>query len=254
MNPKGKGKLSKRDGDKLGVPVFPLEWKGEKGTLMGFKEEGYLPSALANFLALLGWSPGTEEEVFSMDSLIQNFDLKKVNSSGAKFDVEKLNWFNHKYLQSEKDEKIADYLVGARYELKKTNKEDVTRAVGLTKERARTLNELWSLCDYLFKAPSYYNEKALRKISTSLTVDILSDLSKKLESVSSFKETEISSTVKSWINESGKSFGSVMQPARLALVGELKGVDLYVIFEFLGKQESISRLNSLINKIEASAE
>ena len=254
LNPKGKGKLSKRDGDKLGVPVFPLEWKGEKGTLMGFKEEGYLPSALANFLALLGWSPGTEEEVFSMDSLIQNFDLKKVNSSGAKFDVEKLNWFNHKYLQSEKDEKIADYLVGARYELKKTNKEDVTRAVGLTKERARTLNELWSLCDYLFKAPSYYNEKALRKISTSLTVDILSDLSKKLESVSSFKETEISSTVKSWINESGKSFGSVMQPARLALVGELKGVDLYVIFEFLGKQESISRLSSLINKIEASAE
>ena len=254
LNPKGKGKLSKRDGDKLGVPVFPLEWKGEKGTLMGFKEEGYLPSALANFLALLGWNTGTEEEVFSMDSLIQNFDLKKVNSSGAKFDVEKLNWFNHKYLQSEKDEKIADYLVGARYELKKTNKEDVTRAVGLTKERARTLNELWSLCDYLFKAPSYYNEKALRKISTSLTVDILSDLSKKLESVSSFKETEISSTVKSWINESGKSFGSVMQPARLALVGELKGVDLYVIFEFLGKQESISRLNSLINKIEASAE
>ena len=254
LNPKGKGKLSKRDGDKLGVPVFPLEWKGEKGTLMGFKEEGYLPSALANFLALLGWSPGTEEEVFSMDNLIQNFDLKKVNSSGAKFDVEKLNWFNHKYLQSEKDEKIADYLVGARYELKKTNKEDVIRAVGLTKERARTLNELWSLCGYLFKAPSCYNEKALRKISTSLTIDILSDLSKKLESVSSFKETEISLTVKSWISESGKSFGSVMQPARLALVGELKGVDLYVIFEFLGKQESISRLNSLINKIEASAE
>ena len=254
LNPKGKGKLSKRDGDKLGVPVFPLEWKGEKGTLMGFKEEGYLPSALANFLALLGWSPGTEEEVFSMDSLIQNYDLKKVNSSGAKFDVEKLNWFNHKYLQSEKDEKIADHLVSTRYELKKTNKKDVIRAVGLTKERARTLNELWSLCGYLFKAPSYYNEKALRKISTSLTIDILSALSKKLESVNSFKETEISSTVKSWISESGKSFGSVMQPARLALVGELKGVDLYVIFEFLGKQESISRLNSLINKIEASAE
>ena len=254
LNPKGKGKLSKRDGDKLGVPVFPLEWKGEKGTLMGFKEEGYLPSALANFLALLGWSPRTEEEVFSMDSLIQNFDLKKVNSSGAKFDVEKLNWFNHKYLQSEKDEKIADHLVGARYELKKTNKEDVIRAVGLTKERARTLNELWSLCDYLFKAPSHYNEKALKKISTSSTIDILSGLSKKLESVSSFKEAEISSTVKSWINESGKIFGSVMQPARLALVGELKGVDLYVIFEFLGKQESISRLNSLIKKIEASSE
>jgi len=254
LNPKGKGKLSKRDGDKLGVPVFPLQWSGEKGDLLGFKEEGYLPEALTNFLALLGWNPGTEKEVFSMDDLVKSFDISKVNSSGAKFDVEKLKWFNHKYLQSEKDEKIADYLVDARYELKETNKEDVTRAVGLTKERARTLNELWSLCDYLFKAPSHYNEKALKKISTSSTIDILNELSKKLDSVSSFKEAEISSSVKSWINESGKSFGSVMQPTRLALVGELKGVDLYIIFEVLGKHESISRIRSLINKIEASAE
>ena len=225
LKPNGKGKLSKRDGDKLGVPVFPLEWKGEKGTLMGFKEEGYLPEALINFLALLGWNPGNEEEMFSMNELIQNFDLKRVNSSGAKFDVEKLKWFNHKYLQEEKDDKIADHLMGARQELKAVNKEVVVRAVRLTKERASTLNELWSLCGYLFTPPMNYNEKTLKKISTALTVDVLAELSKKLDSVKSFKEIEISTTVKAWINESERGFGSVMQPARLALVGELKGVD-----------------------------
>ena len=252
LNPTGRGKLSKRDGEKLGVPVFPLQWKGEKSTLMGFKEEGYLPEALTNFLALLGWNPGGEEEVFSMDKLVQNFELRKVNSSGAKFDVEKLKWFNHKYLQLEKNEKIADHLIGAHQELKTTNKEEVIKAVRLTKERANTLTELWSLCGYLFTPPRCYNEKTLKKISTSLTVDVLGELSKNLESVKSFKETEISTTIKTWITESGRGFGSVMQPARLALVGELKGVDLYVIFEFLGKEESISRLSSLIDNIKAS--
>jgi glutamyl-tRNA synthetase len=254
LNPTGKGKLSKRDGEKLGVPVFPLGWKGEKGTLMGFKEEGYLPEALINFLALLGWNPGNEEEMFSMNELIQNFDLKRVNSSGAKFDVEKLKWFNHKYLQEEKDDKIADHLMGARQELKAVNKEVVVRAVRLTKERASTLNELWSLCGYLFTPPMNYNEKTLKKISTALTVDVLAELSKKLDSVKPFKEIEISTTVKAWINESERGFGSVMQPARLALVGELKGVDLYVIFEFLGKEESMSRLGLLIDKIKDSAQ
>ena len=254
LNPTGKGKLSKRDGEKLGVPVFPLGWKGEKGTLMGFKEEGYLPEALTNFLALLGWNPGNEEEMFSMNELIQNFDLKRVNSSGAKFDVEKLKWFNHKYLQEEKDDKIADHLMGARQELKAVNKEVVVRAVRLTKERASTLNELWSLCGYLFAPPMNYNEKTLKKISTALTVDVLAELSKKLDSVKSFNEIEISTTVKAWINESERGFGSVMQPARLALVGELKGVDLYVIFEFLGKEESMSRLGLLIDKIKDSAQ
>ena len=254
LNPTGKGKLSKRDGEKLGVPVFPLQWKGEKASLMGFKEEGYLPEALINFLALLGWNPGNEEEVFSMNELIQSFNMKKVNSSGAKFDVEKLKWFNHKYLQVEKDEKIADHLMGARQELKTVNKEIVIRAVRLTKERANTLNEIWSLCGYLFTPPINYNEKTLKKISTALTVDILDELSKKLGSVKSFKEIEISTTVKAWINESKRGFGSVMQPARLALVGELKGVDLYVIFEFLGKEESMSRLGLLIDKIKTSVQ
>ena len=252
LNPTGKGKLSKRDGESLGVPVFPLQWKGEKSTLMGFKEEGYLPEALTNFLALLGWNPGGEEEVFSMDKLVQNFELSKVNSSGAKFDVEKLKWFNHKYLQFEKNEKIADHLIGAHQELKTTNKEMVIKAVRLTKERANTLNELWSLCSYLFTPPRCYNEKTLKKVSTSLTVAVLVELSKNLESVKTFKETEISTAIKTWTTESGRGFGSVMQPARLALVGELKGIDLYVIFEFLGKEESISRLSSLIDNIKAS--
>jgi glutamyl-tRNA synthetase len=187
-----------------------------------------------------------------MNELIQSFNLKKVNSSGAKFDVEKLKWFNHKYLQEEKDEKIADQLMGARQELKTVNKEVVVRAVRLTKERANTLNEIWSLCGYLFTQPINYNEKTLKKISTALTVDILGELSKKLESIKTFKETEISTSVKAWINKSERGFGSVMQPARLALVGELKGLDLYLIFGFLGKKESMLRLNLLIEKIKAS--
>ena len=252
LNPTGKGKLSKRDGEKLGVPVFPLQWKGEKNNLRGFKEEGYFPDALTNFLALLGWNPGNEKEVFSMEELIQCFDLKKVNSSGAKFDVEKLKWFNHKYLQQKKEEKIADHLIGTRQELKTVIRRDVITAVRLTKERASTLNELWSLCGYLFISPKNYNEKTLKKISTSLTVGVLGELSKSLESVNNFKELDISTTVKAWINKSDRSFGSVMQPARLALVGELKGVDLYVIFEFLGKEESLSRINSLKSVIKAS--
>ena len=187
LNPTGKGKLSKRDGEKLGVPVFPLQWKREKNNLRGFKEEGYFPDALTNFLALLGWNPGNEKEFFSMEELIQCFDLKKVNSSGAKFDVEKLKWFNHKYLQQKKEEKIADHLIGIRQELKTVIQRDVITAVRLTKERASTLNELWSLCGYLFISPKKYNEKTLKKISTSLTVDVLGELSKSL----SFSEIEL---------------------------------------------------------------
>ena len=252
LNPKGKGKLSKRDGDKLGVPVFPLLWNGEKGDLLGFREEGYLPGALTNFLALLGWNPGTEKEIFSMNDLVKNFDINKVNSSGAKFDIEKLKWFNHKYLQLERNEKIADHLICSYQELKTMKKESVISAVELTKERANTLNELWSLCSYLFIAPDNYNEKTLKKVSKDGTIETLNELSKKIEAINTFKENEISKLIKSWINESGKGFGNVMQPARLALVGELKGIDLYVIFEFLGKEESLSRLSALSKKIKTS--
>ena len=252
LNPKGKGKLSKRDGDKLGVPVFPLLWNGEKGDLLGFREEGYLPGALTNFLALLGWNPGSEKEIFSMNDLVKNFDINKVNSSGAKFDVEKLKWFNHKYLQLERNEKIAGHLIGSYQELKTMKKESVVSAVELTKERANTLNELWSLCSYLFIAPVNYNEKTLKKVSKDGTIETLSELSKKLDLINTFKEDEISKFIKTWITESGKGFGNVMQPARLALVGELKGIDLYVIFEFLGKEESLSRLSALSKKIKTS--
>ena len=232
--------------------MFPLLWNGEKGDLLGFREEGYLPGALTNFLALLGWNPGTEKEIFSMNDLVKNFDINKVNSSGAKFDVEKLKWFNHKYLQLERNEKIADHLICSYQELKTMKKESVISAVELTKERANTLNELWSLCSYLFIAPINYNEKTLKKVSKDGTIETLNELSKKIEAINTFKENEISKLIKSWINESGKGFGNVMQPARLALVGELKGIDLYVIFEFLGKEESLSRLRSLAEEIKTS--
>ena len=252
LNPNGKGKLSKRDGDKLGVPVFPLEWKGEKTTVKGFREEGYLPEALTNFMAFLGWSPGNEEEVFSLERLISVFDLEKVNSSGAKFDVEKLKWFNHKYLQLKENNSIAEYLIERTAELKNIEPLVVEKAVELTKERANTLTEVWPLCSYLFVRPNEYNEKSLKKISSTLTIKILEELCAEINEIEPFKESSLSESVKVWINKNEYNFGSVMQPARLALVGELKGVDLFIMIEFIGREETVNRFKELAEKIKRS--
>ena len=252
LNPNGKGKLSKRDGDKLGVPVFPLEWKSEKTTVKGFREEGYLPEALTNFMAFLGWSPGNEEEVFSLERLISVFDLEKVNSSGAKFDVEKLKWFNHKYLQLKENNSIAEYLIERTAELKNTEPLVVEKAVELTKERANTLTEVWPLCSYLFVRPNEYNEKSLKKISSTLTIKILEELCAEINEIEPFKESSLSESVKVWINKNEYNFGSVMQPARLALVGELKGVDLFIMIEFIGREETVNRFKELAEKIKRS--
>ena len=250
LNPNGKGKLSKRDGDKLGVPVFPLEWNGEKTTAKGFREEGYLPEALTNFMAFLGWSPGNEEEVFSLERLISVFDLEKVNSSGAKFDVEKLKWFNHKYLQLKENNSIAEYLIERTAELKNIEPLVVEKAVALTKERANTLTEIWPLCSYLFVRPNEYNEKSLKKISSTLTIKILEELCAEINEIEPFKESSLSESVKVWINKNEYNFGSVMQPARLALVGELKGVDLFIMIEFIGREETVNRFKELAEKIK----
>ena len=252
LNPNGKGKLSKRDGDKLGVPVFPLEWKNEKTTVKGFREEGYLPEALTNFMAFLGWSPGNEEEVFSLERLISVFDLEKVNSSGAKFDVEKLKWFNHKYLQLKENNSIAEYLIERTAELKNIEPLVVEKAVELTKERANTLTEVWPLCSYLFVRPNEYNEKSLKKISSTLTIKILEELCAEINEIEPFKESSLSESVKVWINKNEYNFGSVMQPARLALVGELKGVDLFIMIEFIGREETVNRFKELAEKIKRS--
>ena len=252
LNPNGKGKLSKRDGEKLGVPVFPLEWKSEKTTVKGFREEGYLPEALTNFMAFLGWSPGNEEEVFSLERLISVFDLEKVNSSGAKFDVEKLKWFNHKYLQLKENNSIAEYLIEKTAELKNTEPLVVEKAVELTKERANTLTEVWPLCSYLFVRPNEYNEKSLKKISSTLTIKILEELCAEINEIEPFKESSLSESVKVWINKNEYNFGSVMQPARLALVGELKGVDLFIMIEFIGREEAVNRFKELAEKIKRS--
>ena len=250
LNPNGKGKLSKRDGDKLGVPVFPLEWTSEKTSSKGFREEGYLPEALINFMAFLGWNPGDEEEVFSLERLISVFDLEKVNSSGAKFDVEKLNWFNHKYLQLKENNSIAEYLIEKTAELKNVEPGLVSKAVGLTKERANTLKEVWPLCSYLFMRPKEYNEKVFNKISCDLTLKIIKELCGEINKTEVFTKENLSESIKRWINEKEYGFGSVMQPARLALVGELKGIDLFLMIEFLGKEESLARLKVLTKNIK----
>ena len=219
--------------------------------LKGFREEGYLPEALVNFMAFLGWNPGNEEEVFSLESLVSNFNLEKVNSSGAKFDVEKLKWFNHKYLQLKDNVSIAEHVIKKNKELKSVKVETVAKAVGLTKERANTLTEVWPLCSYLFVRPKGYSEKVYNKISSELTLKIIEELCSQIKKVKSFKAGTLSEVIKKWIDEEEYSFGSVMQPARLALVGELKGIDLFLMMEFLGKEESVARLVVLSKNIKS---
>ena len=164
LKPIGNGKLSKRDGDKMGFPVFPLEWKTEESTSMGYRENGFFPEAVVNFLALLGWNDGTEQEIFSLEELVQKFDLNRVNKSGAKFDPEKNKWFNHQYLLGKSDKALA---ISFTKDLEKrgiSTSLDLEKIVSLNKERANFVNDLWELTDYFFVAPTAYDEKALKEL------------------------------------------------------------------------------------------
>ena len=164
LKPIGNGKLSKRDGDKMGFPVFPLEWKTEEGTSMGYRENGFFPEAVINFLALLGWNDGTEQEIFTLEELIQKFDLARVNKSGAKFDPEKNKWFNHQYLLGKSDKALATSFGKDLVKLGVTTSLDLERIVSLNKERANFVNDLWELTDYFFVAPTSYDEKGIEKL------------------------------------------------------------------------------------------
>ena len=163
LKPTGKGKLSKRDGDKLGFPVFPLEWKDENTIAQGYKESGYLSDAVVNFLAFLGWNPGTEQELFSLEELIQSFDINQVNKSGARFDPEKIKWYNHHYIQQATNAELTEKLIAEKSELAALDAGYIELVVGLIKERAQLVPELWQLGEYFFKAPNSYDEKSLKK-------------------------------------------------------------------------------------------
>ena len=251
LKPVGNGKLSKRDGDKLGFPVFPLDWKSETGeTSMGYREQGFFPEAVVNFLALLGWNDGTEKELFTLEELIESFDLARVNKSGAKFDPEKNKWFNHQYLAKKENGELAVYLQSVLNEKGITaNNAVVEKVAGLVKDRANLTTDLYALADFFFVAPEKYDEKASKNWKED-TSGLMLQVISVIEDVKIFEAKEIESTIKNWIQENELGMGKIMQPLRIALVGEMKGPDLFEIISVLGKAETTKRLNAAINNFK----
>ncbi len=251
MKPTGKGKLSKRDGEQGGFPVFPLSWNES----IGYKEAGYFPDALINFLALLGWNPGTEQELFSLNELVLNFSLDRVNKSGARFDPEKAKWYNHQYLQQKTDTFLAESLLQyiennvKLFSVRALDVDYLTKVVGLIKERASFVSDLWELGSYFFQAPEKYNEKAVKKQWKEDTPEILSQVVDTLEKMSAFESNVIERAVKDRIGQAELSFGKVMAPLRLVIVGDLKGPHLFDIMALLGKEESVARINFAIKTL-----
>ena len=251
LKPVGNGKLSKRDGDKLGFPVFPLDWKSETGeTSMGYREQGFFPEAVVNFLALLGWNDGTEKELFTLEELIESFDLARVNKSGAKFDPEKNKWFNHQFLIKKENSELAVYLQSVLNEKGITADNSVVEKVaGLVKDRANLTTDLYTLGDFFFIAPEKYDEKASKNWKED-TSGLMQQVISVIENVKIFEAKEIESTIKNWIQENELGMGKIMQPLRIAMVGEMKGPDLFEIIAVLGKDETIQRLHNAIDNFK----
>jgi glutamyl-tRNA synthetase len=248
LKPVGNGKLSKRDGDKLGFPVFPLAWKTSEGTSMGYREQGFFPEAVINFLALLGWNDGTDKELFSLEELIEAFDLNRIHKAGAKFDPEKNKWFNHQYLIGKSDKAIA---ISFSKDLEERGIEtslDLERVVALVKERANFVNELWDLSDYFFEAPTSYDEKASKNWKEE-TPALMEKVIVELNKMENFTSQNIETLLKEWMTTNEIGMGKVMQPLRLSLVGALKGPHLFDIIEMIGKEESIKRIEKAIQTL-----
>ena len=252
LKPVGKGKLSKRDGDKLGFPVFPLEYKNEQtgDVSRGYKEDGYFADAFINMLALLGWNPGTEQELFSLEELVQSFDLKRVSKSGAKFSPEKTNWFNQQYLQTKSSKELTKLFLPLLLE-KGVSKDEkyIEKVVSLIKERAVFVSDFWSLSDFFFQIPASYDEKAVKKAVKDDTKKVLESVVGLIKTVDDFTTENIQNTIKNWIVTNEIGFGKVMMPLRLSLVGALQGPDVFEIIEMIGKEESILRIEKAIENM-----
>jgi glutamyl-tRNA synthetase len=251
LKPTGKGKLSKRDGDKLGFPVFPLTWKDPQtnDVSKGYRESGYFPESLINFLAFLGWNPGTEQEVFSLEELINAFELEHVHKSGARFDPDKTLWYNHHYMQNQNNEALAEDYKNLRPELNGVDVNYISLVIGLIKERATFITDFWQLSHYFFIAPKNYDEKASKKALKEDTGVVLEQLIELITSVDDFTVEGLQEKIKTWINENAIGFGKVMMPLRLALVGDLQGPDVFEIMFLIGKNEALNRIDTLLKTI-----
>ena len=249
LKPIGNGKLSKRDGDKMGFPVFPLEWKTEEGISSGYRETGYFPEAVINFLALLGWNDGTDQEIFSLDELVEKFDLNRVHKAGAKFDPDKNKWFNHHYLQKQSDEELAESFSSILKEKGiSVENNKLIEIVSSIKERANFVSDFWELSDYFFEAPTSYDEKASKNWKEE-TPALMKQVIAVLESIDDFTSLNIEMILKDWMTTNEIGVGKVMQPLRLSLVGALKGPHLFDIIELIGKEETVKRILKTIEKI-----
>ncbi len=250
LKPEGGGKLSKRDGDRLGFPVFPLEWHDPKigDVSSGYRESGYLPEAVVNFLALLGWNPGNDQEMMTMDELIKLFDLGHCSKSGAKFDYEKGKWFNHQYIQKRSNKEIAEMFIPVLegHGIKNPDFAYVEKIVGLMKERVNFVSELWEQAYYFFIAPTEYDEKTCKKRWKEESSAQLSELAEVLGTCEPFDTEGTEETVKSWIESKGYSIGNIMNAVRLALVGQGTGPHIFHITEAIGKEEAIKRIKKAI--------
>lgn len=266
LKPTGKGKLSKRDGDKMGFPVFPLEWNNNGDVSRGYREDGYFPEAVVNMLALLGWNQGdgTEKEIYSLEELIEAFSLEHVSKAGAKFNPDKTKWFNQQYLQLKSNDELANMfsthilamssnpiLIESINKTSKRldDKNYIKKVISLIKERATFVSDLLRLGNFFFIAPTSYDEKATKKAWKEDTPALMTELISVLEPIDNFSSDDIENTVKNWINSKEIGFGKVMQPLRLSLVGAMQGPHLYDIMELIEKEETIERIKRAIDKI-----
>ncbi len=252
LKPDGKGKLSKRDGDRMGFPVFPLYWPyGE--TARGYREEGYIPEAFINMLALLGWNPGTEQELFTREELIQAFSLERVGKSGSRFDPEKAKWFNHQYIQKMSNKDIAmEFREVLRSKGYQHDIGELGELVSLVKERVSFVREIWDQTDFFFRAPESFDREAVEKRWKPETPGIMLGLRELLAGLKDFSAAETEPAIKGWIAEKGYNTGAVMNAFRLSVVGALRGPHMFDIIAWLGREETLSRIDRALNEIKGS--
>ncbi len=253
LKPEGNGKLSKRDGDRLGFPVFPLEWKDPKtGDISsGYRESGYLPEAVVNFLALLGWNPGNDQEIITLPELIKLFSFDRCSKSGAKFDYEKAKWFNHQYIQLKSNKELRELFIPyLEKEGIKADESYIETVIGLVKERVSFVKELWGQSAFFFKAPESYDEKTIKKRWKDETPAQLTELIDVLKGINDFSSNNQEEIVKNWIESKGYNLGGIMNAFRLAVVGEPKGPHMFDITATIGKEETINRLQKAIKDIK----
>jgi len=243
LKPDGKGKLSKRDGDKMGFPVFPLFWPyGE--TAKGYREAGYYPESFINMIALLGWNPGTEQEIFTMDELINSFSIERVGKSGSKFDHEKAKWFNHQYLQKRTNNQLA---IEFREFLRPRGYQDdiikLEKLVGLVKERVSFVKDIWDQTDFFFRAPESYDQEVVRKRWNQDSSKLLTELRSVLVSIVDFSAAETEAVIKTWIEKNSYNMGDIMNSFRLVIVGASRGPHMFDIISWIGKEETLKRID-----------